>query len=85
MSLFNVLNRRIVLRIGAAYIVTSWLLIQIAETTFPLFGFSDGPGGSRLKIIPATRQWWLISNQNWRNNGRFWRRWKSQRVPVSKL
>ena len=26
---------------GAAYAVTSWLLIQVAETIFPLFGFDD--------------------------------------------
>ncbi len=29
------------LRVGAAYIVTAWLVIQVVETIFPAFGFSD--------------------------------------------
>ena len=41
MSFLNELKRRNVLRVGAAYIVGSWLLIQVAETIFPLFGFGD--------------------------------------------
>jgi TolB-like protein/Tfp pilus assembly protein PilF len=46
---FNELKRRHVLRVGAAYIVTAWLLIQVAETIFPLFGFGDTP--ARLVVI----------------------------------
>ena len=34
---------------GAAYIVASWLLIQVAETIFPLFGFDDTP--ARVVVI----------------------------------
>jgi len=30
-----------VYRAGAAYVVTAWLVIQVVETTFPAFGFSD--------------------------------------------
>jgi adenylate cyclase len=41
LSLYNELKRRNVLRVGAAYIVTAWLVIQIVETIFPAFGFSD--------------------------------------------
>jgi len=41
LSFFDELKRRNVFRVGAAYIVTSWLLIQVAETVFPLFGFDD--------------------------------------------
>ncbi len=41
MSFFNELKRRNVFRVGAAYVVTSWLLIQVTETIFPLFGFDD--------------------------------------------
>ncbi len=41
MSFFDELKRRNVLRVGAAYAVTAWLLIQVAETIFPLFGFDD--------------------------------------------
>ena len=41
MSLYNELKRRNVLRVGAAYIVAAWLVIQVVETIFPAFGFSD--------------------------------------------
>jgi len=30
-----------VLRVGAAYIVAAWLVIQVVETIFPAFGFGD--------------------------------------------
>ena len=43
MSLLAELNRRNVLRVGAAYVVIAWLLIQVAETIFPVFGFNDAP------------------------------------------
>lgn len=49
MSFFNELKRRNVLRVAAAYVVASWLLIQVAETIFPLFGFGDTP--ARLVVI----------------------------------
>jgi len=29
--------------VGTAYVVASWLLIQVAETVFPLFGFDENP------------------------------------------
>lgn len=41
MSFFDELKRRNVLRVAAAYIVASWLVIQVVETLFPVFGFSD--------------------------------------------
>jgi len=49
LSLINELKRRNVLRVGAAYVVASWLLIQVAETIFPLFGFDDTP--ARIMVI----------------------------------
>jgi TolB-like protein/Tfp pilus assembly protein PilF len=49
LSLFNELKRRNVLRVGAAYVVVAWLLIQVAETIFPLFGFDDSP--ARIVVI----------------------------------
>ncbi len=51
MSFFAELKRRNVLRAGAAYAALSWLLIQIAETTFPAFGLSDG--AVRIVIVIA--------------------------------
>jgi len=41
-SFFNELKRRNVLRVAAAYIVASWLIIQVVETLFPVFGLADG-------------------------------------------
>ncbi len=49
MSFLSELKRRNVLRVGAAYIVSSWLLIQVAETIFPLFGYGDTP--ARLVVL----------------------------------
>lgn len=49
MSLFLELKRRNVLRVGAAYVVVSWLVIQVTETIFPLFGFDDTP--ARIVVI----------------------------------
>ena len=41
MALFEELKRRNVLRVAAAYIAVSWLLIQVVETLFPAFGVGD--------------------------------------------
>jgi len=41
MSFFGELKRRNVIRVGAAYVVAAWLLIQVVETIFPAFGFGD--------------------------------------------
>lgn len=49
MDFFSELKRRNVLRVGAAYSVGAWLIIQIAETIFPLFGFDETP--ARVVVI----------------------------------
>jgi len=49
LSFINELKRRNVFRVGTAYVFGSWLLIQVAETIFPLFGFGDTP--ARLVVI----------------------------------
>ena len=41
MQFYNELKRRNVVRVAAAYIVSSWLIIQVAETIFPLFGLGE--------------------------------------------
>lgn len=41
MTLIAELRRRNVLRVAAAYVAVSWLVIQVAETLFPVFGLSD--------------------------------------------
>lgn len=49
MSFYAELKRRNVFRVAAAYIVVAWLLIQVAETILPLFGFDDTP--ARIVVI----------------------------------
>ena len=49
MSLFNELKRRNVFRIGIAYVVSAWLIIQVVETIFPAFGFGDA--AVRLVVV----------------------------------
>ena len=41
MSFFSELKRRNVIRVATAYVVASWLIIQVIETIFPAFGFGD--------------------------------------------
>jgi TolB-like protein/Tfp pilus assembly protein PilF len=41
LTLLNELKRRNVFRVGAAYTVVSWLIIQVTETIFPLFGYDE--------------------------------------------
>lgn len=40
-SFFHELKRRNVIRVGAAYLVGAWVLIQVADTVFPYFGLAD--------------------------------------------
>ncbi|MDH3440365.1 MAG: hypothetical protein OEM63_06420 [Gammaproteobacteria bacterium] len=42
MSLIAELRRRKVLRVAIAYLAGSWLLIQVAETLFPVYDIGDG-------------------------------------------
>ena len=41
MSLFEEMKRRNVFRVGIAYGVTAWLLIQVSDTVFPRIGLSE--------------------------------------------
>lgn len=47
MSLFNELKQRNVLRVGAAYVVTAWLVIQVVDTILPAFGL----GGVAVRFV----------------------------------
>lgn len=47
MSFFEEMKRRNVVRVGLAYIVAAWLVIQVVETIFPAFGFGD----SAVRIV----------------------------------
>lgn len=41
MSLLAELNRRGVIRVAGIYLAASWLLLQVAETVLPAYGFGD--------------------------------------------
>lgn len=41
MKLLQELQRRKVIRVGIAYLALAWLLLQIAETLLPAYGFTD--------------------------------------------
>ena len=41
MSLLNELKRRNVIRVGTAYVLGAWLVIQVVATIFPAFGIGD--------------------------------------------
>ncbi|WP_146908514.1 tetratricopeptide repeat protein [Arenimonas daejeonensis] len=41
MTLFSELKRRKVIRVAGLYLVTAWLLVQVAETLLPIFGTPD--------------------------------------------
>jgi hypothetical protein len=47
MSLIQELKRRNVFRVGIAYIVTAWLVIQVVETLFPAFDF----GNQSIRVV----------------------------------
>jgi len=41
MSFFDELKRRKVIRVGIAYLAVAWLLLQVAETLLPTYGYTD--------------------------------------------
>lgn len=47
MSFFAELKRRNVFRAATVYVAVAWVLIQVAETTFPAFGLDD----AKLRIL----------------------------------
>jgi len=51
MSLFSELKRRNVIRVAIAYLAASWLLIEVAETIIPLYGFGDMPARIVVTVL----------------------------------
>lgn len=65
MTLFAELKRRNVTRIAIAYVAAAWLLIQVAETLFPVYGLSDNAirlvvAALAVGFIPALVIAWLF-------------------------
>ena len=53
MSLFNELRRRNVFKVGAAYAVVSWLVVQVASIVMPAFEFPPWAFRSLLGLVAA--------------------------------
>jgi adenylate cyclase len=65
MSLFAEIRRRNVHRVALAYVAGAWLLIQVVETLFPMFGLSDGAARSvvivlAIGVVPALIASWVF-------------------------
>lgn len=65
MSFISELKRRNVFRVGAAYLVTSWLLLQVLDVVTPLLGISEEIGRYLLFLlaigfIPALLIAWIF-------------------------
>ena len=65
MSLFTELRRRKVIQLAIAYLAGSWLLIQVAETLLPVYGFGDPAIRATVAVlaigfVPAVLMAWLF-------------------------
>ena len=65
MSLISELKRRNVFRAAAAYVAVSWILMQLAEITFPAFGLGDRAilvliTVLAIGLIPAVTMAWIF-------------------------
>jgi adenylate cyclase len=65
LSIFGELKRRNVLRVGAAYLAGSWLLIQIADTLLAFFELPEAAGRVLVTVlaigfVPALLVAWLF-------------------------
>jgi adenylate cyclase len=65
MSLLAELKRRNVLRVAAAYVAVAWLVIQVVETLFPMFGLGEAAARTVVIIlavgfVPAMVLSWIF-------------------------
>ena len=64
-QLFDELKRRNVIRVAIAYVVSAWLIIQVVETLFPIYGLSDAAvrfvvSALAVGLIPALFLAWAL-------------------------
>ena len=52
MSLYAELKRRNVFRVAIAYLAAAWLITEVSETIFPLFGHGDTPARIVVTVPP---------------------------------
>ena len=50
-KLFNELKRRNVVRVGVAYIVLSWVVLQVGDVLFDMFGTPDWVGKTLAVLL----------------------------------
>jgi membrane protease YdiL (CAAX protease family) len=50
-SFFSELRRRNVFKVGAAYVVVAWVLIQVADIVFPTFGAPEWVGRTITLVL----------------------------------
>ena len=50
-TLITELKRRNVLRVAAAYLVASWLILQVVDVTFPMLGIDESLGVPLLVLL----------------------------------
>jgi adenylate cyclase len=60
MSLYSELKRRNVFRVAAAYLVAAWLIIQVAETIVPLYGFGHSPVRALVTLLAIAFPLFLV-------------------------
>jgi hypothetical protein len=53
-SFFTELKRRNVFKVGVAYVVLAWVMIQVSDTVFPQFGF---PAWTNQFVTMITTPW----------------------------
>jgi TolB-like protein/Flp pilus assembly protein TadD len=51
MSFLEELKRRNVVRVAAAYLALAWLVVQIVETLFPMYGVSDAVARTVVSLV----------------------------------
>jgi len=71
MSLYSELSRRKVIRVSIGYLAAAWLLVQIAETLLPVYGFTDAAirilvAILAIGLIPVSILAWLF---DWSSGG----------------
>lgn len=69
---FEELKKRGVVRVGIAYVVTAWLLVQVADTIFPAFSISDWVMRGLIILLAAGLPVTLVISWIWDLTSKGW-------------
>jgi hypothetical protein len=82
MSLWGEIRRRNVHRVAIAYVAAAWLLIQVVETLFPVFGLSESAVRAvvivlGIGLVPAVVLSWVFewTPDGFQRDGEITARW----------